>query len=136
MTDTSADEAAIEALFDKQSDGWQRADSELFASAFSTDADFINITATPLRGREAIASHHAQLWATAYKGATVTQDARRVRFIRPDIALIENEVTLRLGEMERHAHGLIVAVRNDGKWEIEALHNMIPFVPPAPGSAR
>lgn len=135
MNETSEDEEAIETLFDKQDEGWKRADSELFSSAFSTDADFINITATPLRGREAIASHHAQLWASIYRGATITQRSRRIRFVRPDIALIENEVTLRVGEIERHAHGLIVAVRNEGRWEIEALHNMVPFVPPAPVTA-
>jgi uncharacterized protein (TIGR02246 family) len=136
LAEQSEDEAAIEALFDTQSRAWERADSELFASAFSTDADFINITATALRGREAIARHHAQLWATLYKGATVTAGPRRIRFVRPDIALIENEATLRMGETERHAHALVVAVRNDGQWEIEALHNMIPFVPPAAGSNR
>jgi uncharacterized protein (TIGR02246 family) len=136
MTDTSHDEAAIAALFDKQAEGWERADSDLFASAFSNEADFINITATALRGREEIARHHAQLWATLYKGATVTQGPRRIRFVRRDMALVENEVTLRLGEIERRAHALVVAVRNDGEWKIEALHNMIPFVPPGAGSAR
>lgn len=85
-----------------------------------------------MRGREEIARHHAQLWATIYKGATVTPGAMRMRFVRSDVAVIEREVTLRMGEMERQAHALIVAVRNDGRWEIEALHNMIPFVPPKP----
>lgn len=52
--------------------------------------------------------------------------------MRPDVALIESEVTLRMGEMERHAHALIVAARSNGQWKIEALHNMLPFVPPKP----
>ena len=130
MVDTTQDEAAIDALFDKQAEGWERADSELFASAFAPEADFINITATPLRGRDEIARHHAQLWATLYKGATVSPGPRRIRFVTPDVAVVENEATLRMGEMERHAHALVVAVRNDGHWEIEALHNMLPFVPP------
>ena len=56
----------------------------------------------------------------------------RIRFVRPDVAAtIERRSTLRLGEIERHAHLLAVAVRTDGRWEIEALHNMIPFVPPS-----
>lgn len=132
MADISQDEAAIQALFDVQGEGWATADSELFASAFATDADFINITALALRGREEIARHHAQLWATVYKGTTVQAGAMRIRFLRPDIATIEREATVKMGETERHAHMLAVAVRNAGHWEIEAVHNMIPFVPPKP----
>jgi uncharacterized protein (TIGR02246 family) len=130
MADASRDEAAIVELFDRQRDAWERADHELFASAFAEDADFINITATPLRGRQQIAEHHAQLWATLYKGSTGTRDSLRVRFIHPDVAVVETEVTLRFGENTRRAHALAVAVRNGGQWEIAALHNMLPFVPP------
>jgi len=126
------DEKAIEALFDIQGEGWARADGELFASAFADDADFINITATALRGKDEIARHHTQLWATVYKGATITPGAMRIRFMRPDVALIEREVTLRMGEIKRRAHALVVAARNDGRWEIEALHNMLPFAPASP----
>lgn len=132
MPDTSHDEAAIMALFDAQNDGWEQADSELFASAFAPDADFINITATALRGRDEIARHHAQLWSSVYKGSAITPGAMRIRFVHPDVAVVEREVTLRMGEMERHAHALIVAVRHDGQWLIEALHNMLPFVPSKP----
>ncbi len=76
MADMKEDEIAIYALFDVQDEGWARADGELFASAFADEADFINITATALRGRESIARHHTQLWATVYKGATITPGAR------------------------------------------------------------
>jgi uncharacterized protein (TIGR02246 family) len=54
MTDTSRDDSAIREVFDRQSDAWERADPDLFASAFAEDADFINITAKALRGRQEI----------------------------------------------------------------------------------
>ena len=130
MTDASEDEAAIRELFDRSENAWERADPDLFASVFAEDADFINITATPLRGRQEIAEHHARLWATIYKGSKGIRGPMRVRFIRPDVALVENEVTLKFGEHERHAHGLAVAVRNGDSWEIAGLQNMLPFVPP------
>jgi uncharacterized protein (TIGR02246 family) len=129
MTDRTHDEAAITALFDEQAQAWERADHEGFAAAFADDADFINITGTPLRGRQAIAEHHKRLWATIYKGSKGTREPLRIRFINEDVAVVENEVTLRFGDNERHAHALVVAVRNGDRWEIAALHNMLPFVP-------
>jgi uncharacterized protein (TIGR02246 family) len=130
VTDASQDEAAILELFDRQTTAWERADAELFASAFAEHADFINITATPLRGRREIAEHHKKLWATIYKGSAITGGPTRVRFIRPDVALVESEASLKFGEEERHAHALAVAVRNGDRWEIAALHNMLPLRPP------
>jgi uncharacterized protein (TIGR02246 family) len=130
MTDKGADEDAIRALFDIQGQAWTKGDPELFASAFAPDATFINIRAVTLRGREEIAAHHKQLWATVYKGADVRLGEVRIHFIRPDVATIEVESTLHVGEIERHAHMLAVAVNNAGHWELQAVHNMVPFSPP------
>ena len=131
MQDTSQDEAAIRELFDRSSNAWEQADHDLFASVFAEDADFINITATPLRGRQEIAEHHARLWRRSTRGRRVHRAQCRIRFIRPDVAMVENEMTVKFGENERHAHGFAVAVRNGDSWEIAALQNMIPFVPPS-----
>jgi len=57
MTGTPEDEAAIRSLFELQGEAWKAADAERFASAFAEDADFINIRAHTLRGREEIARH-------------------------------------------------------------------------------
>jgi hypothetical protein len=54
----------------------------------------------------------------------------RIRFIRRNVALVENEVTLKFGENERHAHALVAVCRNGDRWEFAGLHNMLPFVPP------
>jgi hypothetical protein len=36
-----------------------------------------------------------------------------------------------MGNIERHAHMLALALRNGDKWELQAVHNMIPFTPPS-----
>jgi uncharacterized protein (TIGR02246 family) len=130
MTSPTEDEAAIRSLFDVQGEAWAQGDAVLFASVFASDADFINIRAHALRGRDEIARHHKQIWETVYRGATVRLGDMRIHFIRPDIATIELKSTLNLGDTERHAHMLAVAARNDGRWEIQAVHNMLPFSPP------
>lgn len=132
MVDSAEDEAAIRSLFYITGDAWSRGDAESFASVFALDADFINIRAHALRGREEIARHHKQIWDTVYKGSTVERGDLLIHFIRPDVATIEVESTLRVGEIERHAHMLAVAVCNTGRWELQAVHNMVPFSPPNP----
>lgn len=130
---TASDEAAIRALFDRQGEAWLREDGEAFASVFAIEADFINIRAHALRGRAEIARHHTQIFTTIYRGSKVRIGDLRIRFIRPDVATVEaaSSVTLK-DQTERQAHLMAVAVHNGEKWEIQALHNMVPFVPPAP----
>lgn len=128
---TAEDEAKIRSLFDKQGEAWVREDGEAFASVFAVDADFVNIRAHALRGRAEIARHHTQIFTTIYRGSKVQAGDLRIKFIRPDVATIEasSKVTLK-DQSERHAHMLAVAVASNGHWEIQALHNMVPFVPP------
>ena len=128
---TEADEASIRALFDTMGEAWARADGETFASVFATEADFINIRAQALRGRGEIAQHHDRIFSSIYRGSSVRVEDLRIRFVRPDVATIEAVSTVTLKDQpERHAHMLAVALRNDGRWKIQALHNMIPFAPP------
>jgi uncharacterized protein (TIGR02246 family) len=130
MTSAEADEAAIRRLFDISAEAWAKGDAELFASVFAEDAIFINIVAHRLQGREEIARHHAQLWANVYSGAKVETDSVLVSLVRPDVATVEVKSTLRMGDIERHADQLALALRNGDTWELQAVHNMVPFTPP------
>jgi len=126
------DDTAIRALFQMLSDAWARGDGEAFASAFAVDADFVNMMAQALRGRSEIARHHAQIFATVYRGTTLRTIDIRIRPIRPDVATIETTAAVDGLDQERRAHALAVAVRSADGWRIQAFHNMIPFVPPRP----
>ena len=130
MTGTPHDEAAIRALFDLQGEAWLAGDGDRFAMAFAEDADFINMTATKLRGRAEIARHHNMIFSTVYKGVKMELSDLRIRFLRPGVATIEADASGRVGNEDRHANLLAIALKNDGEWLIHALHNMIPFKPP------
>lgn len=131
MTDRAADERAILARFDLQGLGWRTGDADLFATVFSEDAEFFNITSQVLRGRAEIASHHAQLWKTVYAGLEPEITERVVRFVHPDVATVTSRAVIRMPQGDRHAHMLAVWVRKGEAWEMTAAHNMVPFVPPA-----
>ena len=68
---------------------------------------------------------------TIYRGTTLRPEEPRIRFIRPDVATIEGFSTVVSAGVERRAHMLAVAARGEDGWSLRALHNMIPFAPPA-----
>lgn len=126
-----ASEEAIGALLDTIERAWSAGDGDRFASVFTEDADFINIRALELRGRQAIAEHHRLLFSTIYKGTSIRREGTRIRLIRRDVATVEQFAIVRLEGEERRAHMLAVAVDGPDGWAFQALHNMLPFDPEA-----
>ena len=124
------DERAITALLQTLAEGWARRDGELFASAFTEDADFINMQALALRGRAEIAAHHNRIFNGVYQGTRLRVDETHVRLIRPDVATIEVAAAVEGLPQERRAHALAIAVRDATGWHLCTFHNMIPFAPP------
>jgi uncharacterized protein (TIGR02246 family) len=129
------DDAEIRALLDAMGEAWARADGDAFASVFTEDADFITMTALELRGRLEIARHHAQIFATVYRGTRTRISGCRIRLIRPDIATLEIAAAVDGLGQERRAHALALAVRGAKGWLLQTFHNMIPFTPPSPNTS-
>jgi len=86
-------------------------------------------------GHDAFEKRHAEILASFYKGTTKSQAVKRLRFVTPDVAVvdIDNEVrgvrTLPSG-LAVPADGIVrtqlmqVFVRRDGRWLVEAYHNV------------
>ena len=91
----------------------------------------------------AFTQRHSEILETFYKGTTKRHAIRRLRFITPDVVIvdIDNEVhgvkTLPAG-LVAPADGILktqlmeVLVRRDGRWLIEAYHN-VDVKPAQPG---
>ena len=86
-------------------------------------------------GAPAFAGRHSEILATFYKGTTKQHAIRRIRFITPDVAIvdIDNEVRgvkTMPGGIAVPPHGVVktqlmeVFVRREGRWWIEAYHNV------------
>src|SRR5262249_32569907 len=95
------------------------------------DADFVTMTALELRGRAAIARHHAQIFSTVYRGTRTRISSCRIRLIRPDVATVEIAAVVEGLAQERRAHALAVAGRGASGWQLQTFNNMIPFTPPS-----
>jgi uncharacterized protein (TIGR02246 family) len=130
---TSEDE--IRRIVSGQVTAWNAGDGNAYAQHLAPDASFTNIFGMVMYGRQAFATRHTEILATFYKGTTKHHSIRRIRFVTSDVALvdIDNEVrgvkTMPGGAIVP-IDGVVktqlmeVFVRRDGRWLIEAYHNV------------
>ncbi|MFI5608642.1 SgcJ/EcaC family oxidoreductase [Amycolatopsis sp. NPDC051903] len=123
MTDDS-----IRALWRTMTDGWADGDAARFASVFAEDVDFVNVRGEALVGRRAVETGHAQLFATAYLGTTLSAEVTLIRRLAPDLSLVHATSEIAPAGVKTHAQAV---VRHTGEPTIAAFHNMIPKGPTA-----
>jgi uncharacterized protein (TIGR02246 family) len=87
-TDRSADEQALQDFFQVSKDGWNQVDGQAYPAPFTDDADYIIWNGTFLKGRQAIAAAHQQLFETRFQGSRLEGEIQHIRFLSDDIALV------------------------------------------------
>jgi len=128
-------EAPIRAIVAEQAVAWDAGDANGYARHVARDVSFTNLFGMVMYGAPAFTQRHADILATFYKGTTKHHAVRRIRFITPDVALvdIDNEVRgvkAMPGGIVVPADGVVktqlmeVFVRREGRWWIEAYHNV------------
>jgi uncharacterized protein (TIGR02246 family) len=131
----AASEAPIRAIVAEQVSAWNDGDGQAYARHLAPDASFTNIFGMVMYGAPAFAKRHTEILATFYKGTTKHHDIRRIRFVTPDVAIvdIDNEVRgvkTMPGGIVVPSDGIVktqlmeVFVRREGQWWIEAYHNV------------
>src|SRR5579864_6210221 len=127
-------ESQIQHIIEAQEVAWNVGNSASWTSAFTLDADFINILGQVFHGREAITQVHANILAGPYKGSHTTVTIRQFRQATPDVALVEagHEISgykyLPPGVVPTEA-GILrtrmkyVFVKHDESWQIIAAQN-------------
>lgn len=129
------DESPIRAIVAAQALAWDQGDAAAYAKDVSADVSFTNLFGMVMYGRQPFLDRHRQILSTFYRGTTKHHAIRRIRFVAPDVALvdIDNEVhgvTTMPGGIAVPADGIVrtqlleVFVRRDGRWLIEAYHNV------------
>jgi uncharacterized protein (TIGR02246 family) len=136
----TASEAAIRAIVAEQAVAWNRGDGDGYARHISPDVSFTNLFGMVLYGASAFAARHREILSTFYKGTTKRHTVRRVRFVTPDVVIvdIDNEVhgvrAMPPG-IQLPADGVVrtqlmeVFARRNGTWFVEAYHNVDTKVP-------
>jgi uncharacterized protein (TIGR02246 family) len=143
MTATARDHAELSGLVDTFVQGWNAASGESLARAFAADADFTNVMGLRAHGRDLIARGHDEILATVFRGTRLAAAITQIRYLRPDVAVVDATLTLRGADgaplamlpAGQSSAGLVVT-REGGTWAIAVMRNMIPFARPAAGAVE
>ena len=128
--DRHTDEHAIRELLDRQVMGWAAGDPEAYAAVFTADADYVTFLGSHHKGRDAIAASYAPLFKKLLKGSRLDTEITQLRFLTPDVALIQAKAAVVKRARRRHRHNTRVntsiAVRTDAGWLLAASQNTTP----------
>ncbi|MGA2904991.1 MAG: SgcJ/EcaC family oxidoreductase [Candidatus Korobacteraceae bacterium] len=123
----TSEERALHGMVYHLEAAWNAADSVAFATFFAEDADFIHILGGYYAGRAAIEAGNRMILGTIYKGSTIRLSVEKIRFLRPDVALVFLRQYLQFFDngqpREFDARPTLVAENADGNWHIVAMQN-------------
>jgi len=126
---------AVETLVTNLVKAWNNGDSKSYAERFADDGFFTNVFGMSYYGRKAFEERHAQVFETFAKGSSVGLGIRKLRFIRPDVAImdVDSEVigystlppSIKVGpDGVLRSKLLLVLVKENSEWWISAYHNV------------
>lgn len=131
---SSPDEAAVRGIIKDEIAAWNAGDAAAFARHFAADGTFTNIRGQFFTGREAFTERHDFIFKGIYRGTTMKQDVVSLKFVRPDVAVVET-LTAVIGIQKMppgisaddkgrlRSRLLQVMVKDGGEWKIAAFHN-------------
>ena len=124
------EEAQIRQLVFDATEAWNRHDVRAFTRVYSDDAELTTVIGTTMCGRKGIHDHHAEIFKTIFKKSHLTPGAIKVRFLGPEIAVVDvrwemtgaldwdgNEIPIRRGLLN-----WIVKQEREG-WLVKVMHN-------------
>ena len=102
------------------------------AAVYTSDADFVNVYGMWRKGPAEIEGRQKERMETVLKNAKITLIDLRIRFVRPDVAIVhqKHEMSGMLDAegrtMPPHQElGIRVMVKEHGQWLTTAFHNTI-----------
>jgi uncharacterized protein (TIGR02246 family) len=128
---TAEDEAAIKSIALARVESFNRHEPPPSGS-FTADADFVNVYGMWRKGPAEIENRQKERMETVLKDAQIKLLDLRIRFIRPDVAIVHELHEMSgmrddAGEImpPHQEHGIRVLVKEQDKWLITAFHNTI-----------
>ena len=119
--------AALDRVAKSLTDAWNAGDGSAFARCFTTEADFVNIFALHVIGRDAVAKQHQFIFDSIYRGSRNAFSIVGARAFADGVVLAHIAADLHVphgplaGEIKTLASA--VFVRDDVGWLIASFHN-------------
>lgn len=131
---TATDATMIQQLLDELVDAWNRGDTEAYGARLLADATFTNVNGMFHVSRDEFNQRHDEIFRGPLKGSKLTLTPRKLRFIRPDVAIADLDCGLfgaavqppgvQVGTDGALRTCLLLAlVKENGSWWIAAYHN-------------
>ena len=131
----AADDTQIRTIVQEQVTAWNASDAIAFSKSFADSGSFTNIRGTVFYGHQAFEDRHREIFTGFFKGSKLTMAITRIRFVRPDVAIVDlaTEVSNLSGAppgVRPNAAGRIVTrlqqvfVKENGIWQVESYHNV------------
>jgi uncharacterized protein (TIGR02246 family) len=131
----AAQQAAIREIVADQATAWDAGDAARFCQSAAPDISAFNTSGADMSGKAVFCQRQVQILNGIFKGTTKKHHIRRIRFVTNDVAIvdIDNEIQ----GMKATPSGaplpadgisrtllMEVFVRRDGRWLMEAFHNV------------
>jgi uncharacterized protein (TIGR02246 family) len=143
---SSSDTTAIRDIVRGEIDAWNKGDAVAYSRDFAATGTFTNIRGQFFTGHAGYLKQHEVIFQGVFKNSTLKQDIVSLKFIRPDVAIVET-VSAVAGMTEGppgiarddkggiHTRLLQVVAKEAGIWKIVTYHNVdikagIPFPEP------
>ena len=141
-----SDTAAVRNIVKNEIETWNKGDATGYSRDFAVSGTFTNIRGQFFTGYPGYVRQHEVIFQGIFKQTTLKQEIVSLKFIRPDVAILETATTVNgaargpLG-VTRDANGRIrtrlmqVVAKENGVWKIMTYHNVdvkpqIPFTYP------
>ena len=129
----SRDETAIRRVVDNETATWNKGDAVGYSRDFAANGTFTNIRGQYFTGYPAFLKQHRVIFDGLFKNSTLKQDVVSLRFIRPDIAVVETLTSVTSQQVPPgvakdesgafHTRLLQVFAKERGVWKIVVYHN-------------
>jgi uncharacterized protein (TIGR02246 family) len=121
------DRSALAAVVSGLERAWAAGNGQLWGSYFAEDSDFTVWFGLHLRGRDANAAIHQEVFDSFYEGTKLRLDVRDLRFLRPDVAVVHFDARIvgpgeQLPEQPQFVP-VAVMTKEDEVWRIAVFHN-------------
>ena len=108
--------------------GWSEGSGQAIAAVYADDGVLVAGHGVVVRGPMQIASYHDEQFVADLKGSKLTVQIASVRFLTPDVALLQTEGGILWPGQTQLAAGnrgiqSFVVVKRDGKWRVKLFQN-------------
>jgi len=137
----AAEEALIRKVVEAEEDAWNRADAKAFAARFQEEGSLTDVLGAVSRGRAEIERRQSELFTAYFKGSLLALKVRKIRFLKPDVAIVEIDTEVSRfhkappavfvdAEKVIRTRLLQVMVKSGSDWTIASFHGVDVKTPP------